>query len=513
MDTLYEIISSFTLQEEGLLNRYLDYKSAGKKGLDKKLLQLLQQDNEPTGDEVIRLLYNLTDKNIRTEKRNAYHQWRSRLINNIEEFILQEISKEDETHYILTLIIVARFLFSRKKYSAGNKYLKKAEALAKESPFYYLQHLIYSLQIEYAWTKPELDIDEIMTGWTTSAELLKKDAAVNAALGLLHFRIVLAHKNGQPVNIDELSSQIFTQYNIDSETVNNIITVRYKIAMLAKASMAEKSMFPELTDYLIRTYNDLKKKHLFNKYTHHLKIKLLTEISNAAVKGRLYDIGEKYIMQVKEEEKLYPGDSYLNIKLIMTQYVLYITTNRLDEAIKVIQSIKESHMGQIAEEDDYYFTSINANLVSSNYMINNYSAAKKYLIILLNNEKRVRNFAGQLAVFCCYVVDCILNFDMKEYEYVLTKIRAIKKRFASLLSQPENIRYTLFLKILHHWALNPNTVTMKKTKTEKDINEFLKTKRPAQGSFEYIRFTSWMVSKIENRKYFDVELEIEHNKT
>lgn len=125
---------------------------------------------------------------------------------------------------------------------------------------------------------------------------------------------------------------------------------------------------------------------------------------------------------------------------------------------------------------------------------------------MLNNEKRVLNYGGYAGVFCCQLIDCILHFDLKDYEYVLSRIKALKRRFTTFLLQAENIRYKLFLKILYQWALDAEK--LKDKKIIEDINDFLKMPQPALGSGEFVPFTPWVKSKLEKRKYYDVLREV-----
>lgn len=506
MDLLLEIIHSLSPGEEKSLVKYLDYKSNFKDRIDKKLLQLMRQDNLLTNDDLIVQLYNLPPLHIPVEKRNSYYQWRSILSNNIEDFILQQITTEDKTHYIIKLTLIARFLFNRKKYKAALKYLRKAESIASDLAHYNLLDRIYSLRIEYAWVSSEINMDELMIKWKQNAELLAKDTSINAALGLLHYRIVAAHKLGRQVDIDKLIHQILSQFNIDTEAVGHNVKTRYKIAMLVKTPLVEKGKYSELTNFLVRTYLDMEKKHLFDKYSHRIKVELLTDICNAAVKGKQYDTCEKYINIVNREHELYPGYTFLNVKSIMTQYVLYSITNRPNEAAGIIQKFENSFMSRIVQEDDYYFVSGNLNLLSSKYAIDDVNGAKKYLVKLLNSERRVLNHTGYAGLFCCQVVDCMFNFDLKEYEYVIQKIKAIRRRFKIFLAQPGNIRYKLFLKILHYWAHHADNLSDKKINN--DLNDFLTMNQPALGSGEFIPFTPWVRSKLEKRKYYDVLREI-----
>lgn len=497
MDIINALINSFSPVEQQQFRKYLLYKNPDKESKDKKLLTLLRQYEGVSTDEIVRKLYEL-DANVpvATNKRNAYYQWRFILASNLENFSLQLMEKEDVWLKIIKHIAVARFLLQRRKHAAAHKYNQKAEELACASNHYDLLNIIYLQQLDYAWLMPELNPDHVTAKYLLNAENIQKEERLHLAFCSIRNTLAVARKSGELLNIDDMAGKILQQYGVDTGWDHNA-NLRYKIAILVSSLMAEKGEYAELFDYLTDAYNQMEERQMFGEYNYRQKIELLTHICLAANYSKKTGVITTYFDLLKAECLKHPDAALENTKLLMAEYAILVSANRLEEAKKHILSVENSYIGKLAQEDDSYFISITTNLFSAHYLSGDLQAAKKYLARFLANEKPVLNTYGMAGLLSLHLIDCMLNLDRKDLEYVQFKIASIQKRFSKFLNMPEYKAYKLVLILLKGLAYDPDIATTVEFKQQ--VENFTKRKPSLYVTFEFLPFVPYLLAKTEKR--------------
>jgi hypothetical protein len=503
MDALLELISSLNPEEHKELERLLKARNLQENRKDLQLLKILKEQPGLQQDGIIRKLYQLKAGENIAEKRKAYYQWRYLLSEQIEDFCFRRITEEDALHEIVKRIMIARFLLNRKRYKIAYKYLHEAEEIALKEQQHEMLQRIYSLQIEYAWSMPALDIKSITGKWKSNALLAQKDAALNVSLNLIRRRLSEAQKEGERVDADKLTEDILNEYGTDEEVNGNANTL-FKLSMIVATVMEEKKSYREMVEYLIKKLDYMDQRSMFNRSNYHIKIEMLTSIARFSLKGGDYSTAEKYLDILQKEHALHPEYTLLNIKSMMIKYVFLCFTGRLDEGQAHIKSIENSYMTTVMQEDDYFFWALNNNLISSNYFLGNLAGAKKYSAVLINNEKRIKNLLGVKGLITAHLTDCLINIDLKNYEYVISRLKALQKRYAGLWDQPEYYRYKLFLSILRELASDKDETSHR---FRESVQQFLSLRLEELGTYETVSFAPYLVSKLEGRNFYEVLME------
>jgi hypothetical protein len=497
MDIVNALINSFSPVEQQQFSKYLLYKHPDKESKDKKLLTILQQHEGVSNEEIVRKLYDLDAATpVATNKRNAYYQWRFILASNLEHFSLQLMEKDDVWLKIIKHIAIARFLLQRRKHAAAHKYNQKAGELASASHHYDLLNIIYLQQLDYAWLMPELNADELTAKYLLNAEKIQKEEKLHLAFCNIRHKLAVARKSGELLNIDDVAGKLLQQYGVDISWNENA-NLRYKTAMLVSSLMTEKGDYAGLFDYLTGAYNQMEEQQMFGEYNYRQKTDLLTHICLAANYSGKTAALSHYFDLLKVECLKHPDTALVNAKLLMAEYAILLSANRLEEAKKHILSVENSYIGKLAKEDDAYFISITTNLFSAHYLSGDFQAAKKYLARFLANEKPVLNMYGMAGLLSLHLIDCMLNIDRKDLEYVQFKIASIQKRFSKFLNTPEYKGYSLFLMLLKGLAYDPNIATTAEFKQE--VENFTKKKPALYVRFEFLPFVPYLLAKTGKR--------------
>lgn len=506
MDNISAILTSLSTEEFKKLDKYFDDINASKDRKDKKLLKILTRDDDLSTDEIIRELYDIDfGVSIPTNKRNSYHQWRSILSDQLDNFIVQGIDSGDTSQYIVKLMLVARFLLLRKKYNAAFKYLQKAEGIAQKMERYELLQRIYSIQIDYAWSQSDLDFEGLLKKWKENTELEHKETNFNTALGVLKRQLKVIKLKGDSIDFDLIISNILKEYRIDIESDENAFN-QYRIAKIVQVTLEEKDEFEQLTNYLIKTYNRLESHHLFNKHNQIIKIKFLSNILYFSAKCFHLKTAEKYFTLLKKEEEYSKEVNFSNIKRYLSEVGFLALSKRLPEAIELLNKMAiDPQIKAVIKVDDFQFVRFYNNLFGYHFFYLDYVNAQKALTKLLNNEQKIKSSFGYRHLVSIHICDCFLQIEKNETEYVISKLNAVQKRFKLFLTQPENHYYKEVLDILKLMATKPE-ITKSNMFIEK-VEECIKNKPVLFAKYEIIPFNIYLLSKIKNRTVYDIILE------
>jgi hypothetical protein len=506
MDTIETLLHSLGNADFRELENYLGGRTPVKDRKDKELFAILGLDPPLPSDDAIRKLYRIPKKSrIPENKRNSYHQWRSILTGRIEDFLVRQIGLEDLAPHIFKQILIARYLLMKGLYEGGFRYLSKAEEGAQKLKRYDLLHRIYSMQIEYAWTQPKLDLTALLTLWKNNLEQEQKESRINTALGVIKKRLKEIHREGQNLNTETLVKETIRDYDIDIGSPQGGYT-RYRIAMIILVLMQEKREYTESHAYLQKVYESMESDDQLNGKNDRLKTLMLSQLFQTALLSRQYDYAEKHYQLLRKQAPDLDESPLYQFWGHMITPIFLACTGRLKEALVHIHEVENSKIWKMNSDNDDCFAALHSNLVFLHYMNKDLAGVQKYLARMMNREKTVIQHHGYAAIVTLHLFDCMINIDKKEYEYVLTKSRAMRKRFHKFLMSPENASYRDYLTLLLKLCSNKDW-TQSSTYRTKAL-EFIQHARPVQGGgpYDLITFQSYILSKIESQSYYSAFL-------
>ena len=142
-----------------------------------------------------------------------------------------------------------------------------------------------------------------------------------------------------------------------------------------------------------------------------------------------------------------------------------------------------------------------------NFVEENYSNALKLFLPLHNGEKiLIKNF-GLLGLFSKDMMECMIHFEMKDYEYVNYRFKSIERRFKDFLIDPANFRDKTFLLLFKRLNRNLDLLTDPDFITQ--VDQFIAMKPIIEpGDLEFLSYNAWLKAKVDNRRYYDVFLEM-----
>lgn len=508
MDTSYEIINSFNPEEERLLRKYLTHRSknAAESRKDLQLFELLCSKEKISSEQIIRKIYGNRKEKNKTVLNNAYRQLRLRLNEKIEDFILQQTPKEDGEMYIIKLVSIARYMYRKRRYELTWHYLEKAEEVGKNFEQYELLNRVYTIQMEYSWTRYAPVIENIIEKRNENLLLATKESDLNAALSLIHHRLIETRASGGSFEIDNIIEDILKKFNIGEEIKQKPLLI-FKLIMIVSAGLYEKKDFKTLEKYLIKKYSEMENANMFDRYNHHHKIKLIGSIAMLNSKNRRYDLCEKYIDKLNLEKLKYNSQTFDNTFGLMISAELYLCTGRYKKTRQILEELEAIYESKLTiNMEDMYYPYIKLSLAVIFMIEKNYSKSLQCINSTQRSEKFYIKGSGIKGAFKKHMLECIIHFEAGDHEYVNYRFKAQERRFKDFLSDTLNIRDKTFLMLFRR--LNKNPDLLKDPDFITKVDQFITMETIEIGDNEFVSFNAWLKAKVEKRQYYDVFLEM-----
>lgn len=492
MDRLLELTSSLQEEEQRLFRKFLTHGGNNKNRKDIQLFnQLCESDKISQSKKSIKIAASETD--------GAYRRLRYRVKESIQDYIYQQVRKDDTPLYINKLIAIARFLYLRKKHPLSWKYLEEAENIASKAEEYELLNQVYQHMIEYAWTQPKEVLRKVINKERENQVQAQATRSLNLALSVINNELRVSHVKGSKANIDKIIKKALAEFDVKERDVQKA-SQYYKLAMLVKLNLEEKKEHKQLYNYMIQLLSEMEKAALFDKYNYRYKVEILNIICYASARAGDYETAQKYIRIIEEENKIYPETDFLSIQSFMAKVVCLVSTGKAQEALDVLEYLRNKYQ-KLYHDDDYFFTTLNNNHSAIHMHIGNPSVSRKGINELLNNANRVVRYFGLEGLFYCQATECLLATEEMDFDYSSSRILAIERKFKPLLTQSHQKRNCNFIKLLKYISTKRDKNPWKIEKIRNMAWDFIKMKPIYEHGPEFISFNAWVYSKLENIKY------------
>lgn len=505
MDVSYELVNSLNSEEEKLLKKYLINNSKGAIESKKyiQLFDLLRSEKKVSQEQIIRKIYG-SGKEKDKSSINAQRQLRLRLNEKIEAFVLQQSYKEDAELHVLKFISMAKSMYRKKHFELTWHYLRKAEQLAKNIEQYELSARIFTLQIQYSWIPNAPDIENLFEKRNSNLLLAKKERDIIGAMALIHQQIMKARTLAVNFDIDVIIGDVLKRFNLEEEIKGNN-SFSPSLSMIVGSILHEKKDYITLEKYYVSIYKEMERSQKFDRHNRDYKIKLLELISWATLKNRKYQESEKYLEIGKREQQQHNLQTFSNVPLILTSVSLYLCTGRYEKAQQMLEELKSSDEFKLSKFNLYHYY-LYMNLAAIHIIQEDYTKALQCLIPIKRGEKLYIQQSGIEGAFKKHMLECILHFETGDYEYVNYRFKAQERKFRAYLADPAHIREKTFSSLLIN--INKNPDLLKESNFISKVNKLISMKPIEPGDTEFISFNAWLKAKMENRKYYDVFLEM-----
>ncbi len=428
---------------------------------------------------------------------NAFYRLKNRLKTELEKSLLNLHHNLDDKITTINLITLANLFAYKSNYELSVYYFRKAEKIAQQNELYVQLDLIYNELITLSKNFNGINPIECIEKRKENAQKHQLMMQVNHDIAAILYTLRKTNRGKMGEDLHAMLQGVLTELNVANE-VYNIPTVKFNIYFCIRDILLQDKAFDKLEEYLKDTLVQFEEENLFNKSTFKTKLGLITWIINTLIINRKWDDALHYTEMLHEELNKYNKLYYDTFIWTYYQSLItnYISSNRLPEAIELLERIKElpAHKG-----NTFYDYAIYVNLSLCYYFSNNQSTAIKTLSHLFTREIYPK-LSAELQ-FSISILEQILHYDNKNYDFVTYRIGEMKRHFRSLLKRPDYQEEKNFIKIL--LAMSNRADPLHDKLMLNQINNFINEASSLQvGSSKHIDYGIWLKSKINKKPYY-----------
>lgn len=453
------------------------------------------QQLDEFSDEVVGKVYPGGNK-------NAFYRLKNRLISDIEQSLLLLNRNKDNRFKVYNTIQLAQIFRYKSEYDQAFNYLKKAEKHAIKYNFTDVLDSIYTeilnLASDYYLIDPELYIEKKNANF----ENLGKQQGVENLLSTVNYKLRNSNYSDKETDIHKVVEDLIDQIKIGKETADDV-NVQFRIFNLFATNLVQKRSFEQLQSYLIDSYEQFKDKQFFEAnpeeifwVLHWISNCLFANNADAELINTYIDLYEEALEKNNGKFKKKYIWRYHEIK---THYF-----NRMDDIESCLNLLNEIKDNPEYEGTNFYDIFVYYNLAIFYYRNGNLSKAMSNIApLVVSGSTKKLHFSYQLSIA---IVDVILHYDNRDYNYVLYKISEIKRIFRKHLKEEQFVRERDFLNIVRLLVNKGNDFS--DTKLASKVDAYIEKHKPMlpRGDREGIFLPIWLESKKMKIKYSELTI-------
>ena len=437
MNTLNQMVMGMHKEDIRFLKLYALRTEASPNRKDIAFFDVIRKNNKHFDeDEAAFKLYGAN--------KNAFYRMKNRLIEEINKSLIVQHVEDDETIYILHLLSISKFYFSRNQYEVAFHFLKKAEKKALLQENFDLLDVIYGefikLSHEIFTINPETYIQKRKENRIHLNHLREIDDILSAVT----YRIKISQNfSSGDEDVLTLLQQTVNDYS-KNQTLKNSPSLRFRIYDAVSRILLSKHDYAGLERYVLDTYQKFVKEHLFNKANHDTKLQMLTYIVNSLFKNKKLKKSLAYAEKLHEAMQAY--NQILYEKYLFFYYnSLVINYSQLDKnkAIEILENLKDH--SQLKKNSYYdFFIYLNLSVL--------YFDQKAFRDSIKNLNKFYSHAAyknaDEVMKFKISIAELMIRFELGDFDFLDQKIGHLQKEFKKLLAMPEYQRDRDFIDIV-----------------------------------------------------------------
>ncbi|MFT7332357.1 MAG: tetratricopeptide (TPR) repeat protein [Sphingobacteriales bacterium] len=497
MDNIKEIVKTLSSDDLKEFRIFCNRQKRIKNRMDLKLFDVLCEEIEYKPSQII-------DKLYESKNPNAYHAVRKRLVRNLTYFIMLKRMDNDNTSAssIMGAISLARYLFDHRSHRLAWGFLKKAEDQAINNEQFELLNGIYNLMIEYNSSSGAPDLDVIINRREKNKKLANEDEKALIAHALISKKLQEHKLNGNSVDFNRLIKKVIKDLEL-SETVLKRPKVLFNMVSIVRSGSLASKDFKTFEPYIIETYEAIKNRGRFSESTHYYKVQLLYMIAHVLYRNRKFEESIIYLKELEENLNAYKKVFFLQF---YPKYLLLVAAannylNKLPEAVEILSNALSDKSLKIGVKDQH---NIILNLAVYHFNGGDFASAVKTIISFPKSDSWIEKRLGKEWLIRKNLIELIIQYELGNHEIALKRINAMNKHFREMFASPIYGRAKIYMDFIKEFINDPEWV--KKVGFFRKAKPLLKKKPNEQEDTQAMAFYCWLISKKENKAYYEVLL-------
>lgn len=454
---------------------------------DRKDLQLFDyiRKSEDKYDEnkIAEKLYPGKDK-------NAFYRLKNRLLEDLGIAIMQQDSN-DSLLNIIHNIGLHKFFHNKSNIDLAIFYLKRAEKKALQAEDFELLDMIYSSYIKLAKDNIAIDPRDFIEKRTKNQAQIKKLRLIDDMLAIINHRLrVSQNLSLGKEDIFELLQKAINDVSEDQEIINSP-KLKMMIYDAVSKILLQSHDYKSLEKYLEKTYREFIKDNLFNKNNHDVKLRMVTFLVNTLFRNKKFERSLEYAQELKNAMEEFNGQLY-DQYLIFYYNSLVINYSKIDKN-KAVELLETLITKKQKIKSPPYNLFLYGNLSVLCFDQKEYDKALGYLVKLYQKEEY--NSFDKILKLKIEITEIIIRYELKEFDYLNTRILQIRKNYKEQLIKPEYQREKELISIIRAMCNIPDLKYDASTLAK--IQSFIEiTVVPEIEDAEIIKYREWLGSKV-----------------
>jgi len=500
VDILERIIENLTSDE---VRRFKILSNRFKADEEKKLLVLFDAiragDFKDIEEEVIRQFYGDTD----AKSKNSYYRLRNKLLSNIEKSLLfyhfnYRNSLESYSNIQLATLYRERGLYKEALYN-----LKKAEKVAFSHDQFNLLEVIYDEMLNLS-NSLELDIEKILANRKENQHKLEILRANGEILGVITQQLLKRNysrsKRSESIieTLESIRDRLEEHKNFFQSGSGKIMIMKTVVSILI-----QKTAYRELEEYVKNVFEDFESNDLFSHDNHNTRLLMRVWWINSLLKTLKLEEAEQVTDCFYSDLQMYDRQNFNQYAFHYFSAKIYCfkLTGRLDEAG---EALKEALSHNAILEDERTHLYLRLSLVDQYFCQMLFPQAIEVLKKITQHKKF--NLFDEELQFYIYILEIVNSYEAGTYDRTTQLYKKIRKSFKKFVKDDFYAKANKFLEIvmrLNQAAIDGKRVFLKSA-YKNFISEFPK---PEIGDNQIILYEVYLLSKLEERPYYDLLLE------
>lgn len=502
MDKLKTIIQQLTKEETKEFRMFINRQKQKNNRRDLALFDLLTEKKDYKSAEVLSKLYDSKSKS------SAYHALRKRLMRHLRDFLVLKRMDEDNTtaSSVMGWLSLARYLLDQKSVELAWHFLKKAEKQALESELFPLLNNIYLVQIENNHPDFGKDLDDLIAHWEFNKKRLQEEENAVVAVSLIRQKLITQRIKGLDQDLETIIPEILSQYNL-TDALTSRPKLLHAVLSITRSAYLGRKDFQHFGSYAEKFYRIMRQKKAFTKSNSYYHLDILYMICHAHYRVLSYDNSLSYLKEFLEviEANKTVGYAKFYPKYVGILSAIWMSSNQVSKAVEITKNILEDNeMAKYLSRRDFYNQSLNLSVYY--FAQKEYEKALGVFLEFKHTDKWIEKKMGKGWMFRRNLIELINHIELKNYNYVLSRIRSMERKFKEFLDNPVLARWKAYIKFLEKYIKDPTWFNQ--TNFETVVVKDLEVVRRRREDIQLMGFYSWLKSKADNEEWYPTFLEV-----
>jgi len=431
-------------------------------------------------------------------KMNGFYRLKNRMLEDIHKSLLIINFAKDERIHILNLLVLAQVFKYKQAFKIAFELLVQAQKKAAENDLLEMLQFVYneiiSLSLDYA----DIPLFEYLDKKNDIAKKLVHYSKAKDFITIISYKLKNLSDDVSGENIIDELENILKELKAN-ELLKQSIAIRFQVNSVVRNILRQKKDYEAIISYLEKSLIDFENDGLFTKVHFKHKLSMLVWIINANLSiykfNKVLELSEQLLLAINEYKGLY-YDTY-----IWTYYQSVFSASfylgKIEKCNELLTTWKKENS---VDSHSYYNLFLEVNNVVVQYCLGNIKKAMKAIAALMV-PKVLLAYSSDIR-FNFIIVDLILYYENKDFDFLLYQIKEVKRKYNHILKLDEMAAEKKFLNLLHKMA---------KAGSSKwgdaliaNINAFIETEAINQKRISSIKYKVWLKAKLLKKDYYTV---------